>query len=140
MKGQILFDTGKIPESIQCLETASKSRPKAKYLRVMLAHAILESKDPNRAMKAKAILIPITQKDPDNAFAFRLLAIAEGNSNNPGLASLAIAEEAYAKGDIDLTQSKVTQAIKELPKGTPSHQRALDLQHEMKTVGKAPLA
>ncbi|MBX3457661.1 MAG: M48 family metalloprotease [Candidatus Paracaedibacteraceae bacterium] len=140
MKGQILFDTGKIPESIQCLETASKSRPKAKYLRVMLAHAILESKDPNRAMKAKAILIPITQKDPDNAFAFRLLAIAEGNSNNPGLASLAIAEEAYAKGDIDLTRSKVTQAIKELRKGTPSHQRALDLQHEMKTVGKAPIA
>ncbi len=138
MKGQILFDTGKINESIQSLETASKIRPKAKYLRVMLAHAILESKDTNRANKAKAILIPITQKDPDNTFAFRLLAIAEGKSNNPGQASLAIAEEAYAKGDLDLARPKVAQAIKELPKETPGHQRALDLQYEINTNLKNP--
>ncbi|MBX3486792.1 MAG: M48 family metalloprotease [Candidatus Paracaedibacteraceae bacterium] len=133
MKGQILFDTGKINESIQSLETASKIRPKAKYLRIMLAHAILESKDTNRANKAKAILIPITQKDPDNTFAFRLLAIAEGKSNNPGQALLALAEEAYAKGDLDLARPKVAQAIKELPKETPGHQRALDLQYEINT-------
>jgi len=137
MKGQILFDTGKVNESIEALETAAKIRPKAKYLKIMLAHAILESKDPNKASKAKSILIPITQKDPDNAFAFRLLAIAEGKSNNPGLADLAVAEEANAKGDKELAESKVTQAIKTLPKGTPSHQRALDLQHEMKTSDKS---
>ena len=134
MKGQILFDTGRINDSIASLETASKNRPKAKYLKVMLAHAILESQDPNKTSKAKALLIPITQKDPDNAFAFRLLAIAEGKSNNPGQADLAMAEEALAKGDTELATSKVKNAIKILPKGTPSHQRALDLQHEMKTA------
>ncbi|AIK95499.1 M48 family metalloprotease [Candidatus Odyssella acanthamoebae] len=131
MKGQILFDTGKINEAIDMLEKASKKRPQAKYLKVMLAHAILESKQPNKEARAKTLLQPITQKDPDNSFAWRLLAIAEGKSNNMGEASLAMAEEAFTKGDNDLAKSKVALAIKTLPKGSPSHQRALDLQRDI---------
>lgn len=131
MKGQILFDTGKIDEAIAVLEKASQKRPRAKYLKVMLAHAILESKQPNKEARAKALLLPITQKDPDNSFAWRLLAVAEGKSNNMGLASLAMAEEAFSKGDEDFARSKVEQAIKKLPKGSPGYQRALDLQQDI---------
>lgn len=133
MKGQILFDTGKISEAIDILEKASKKRPQAKYLKVMLAHAILESKQPDKETRAKALLLPITQKDPDNSFAWRLLAVAEGRSNNMAQASLAMAEEARSKGDKDLARSKVALAIQSLPKGSPGHQRALDLQHEINT-------
>lgn len=131
MKGQILFDTGKINEAIEILEKAAKKRPEAKYLKVMLAHAILESKQDNKAARAKAILQPITVKDPDNSFAWRLLAVAEGKSNNMGQASLAIAEEATSKGDTDLAKAKVSQALKTLPKGSPGYQRARDLQRDI---------
>jgi predicted Zn-dependent protease len=136
MKGQILFDTGKIDEAIAMLEKASQKRPQAKYLKVMLAHAILESKQSNKEARAKALLLPITQKDPDNSFAWRLLAVAEGKSNNMGNASLAMAEEALAKGDTDLAKSKVALAVKTLPKGSPSHQRALDLQQDITQTQK----
>lgn len=136
MKGQILFDTGKIDAAIDMLERASKKRPQAKYLKVMLAHAILESKRPDKEAMAKAILLPITQKDSDNSFAWRLLAVAEGRSKNMGQANLAMAEEAYLKGDLDLAKSKAKLAIETLDKKTQGHQRALDLQREI-NLGKA---
>lgn len=131
MKGQILFDIGQIPQAIQLLEQASNKRPSAKYLKIMLAHALLEQKGTNAVEKAKQILIPITQQDPEDVFAWRLLAQAHGKDNEPGLAALALAEEAFQKRDLAFAHTQVQKAIKILPKDSVGAQRARDLLHSL---------
>ena len=131
MKGEILFDMGKTKEAIDTLKKAVTKRPNARYLKIILAHALMESKQVGAEEEAKAILIPITQKDPENGFAWRLLAQAQGRGNDMGGAALAMAEEALQRGDISFATIQANKAIKILPKGSASAQRAKDLLKEI---------
>lgn len=131
MKGEVLFDTGKHKEAIDLLKKAADKRPKAKYVKILLAHALMESKQPGAAEEVKAILIPITQKDPENAFAWRLLAQAHGKGNDMGGAALAMAEEALQHGDVPFAIIQAKKALKALPKDSISAQRAKDLLKEV---------
>lgn len=131
MKGQILFDLGRLKEAITTLEVASAKRPTAKYLKVMLAHALTEDKDPASLTKAKNILIPMTQRDPDNAFAWRLLAKVHGKDGETGLTALALAEEAAQKQDGAFAKAQAQRALKLLPSDSSGAQRAKDLLREL---------
>ncbi len=131
MKGEILFDTGKIQDAIDYLKKAVAKKPHAKYIKILLAHALMESKNPNAAEEAKAILIPITQKDPENVFAWRLLAQSHGKGNDFGGAALAMAEEALQRGDVPFAKIQVQKALKALPPGSTSAQRAKDLLRDI---------
>lgn len=131
MKGQILFDLGRLKEAIAMLEKASSKRPSAKYLKIMLAHALTEDKDPASLQKAKNILIPMTQQDPENAFAWRLLAQVHGKDGEPGLVALALAEEAIQKQEAGFAKSQAERAVKLLPPDSSGTQRAKDLLREL---------
>lgn len=134
MKGEVLFDMGKMGEAIDLLKKAVAKRPQAKYIKIMLAHALMESKQSGGADEAKGLLIPITQKDPENGFAWRLLAQAQGKGNDMGGAALAMAEEALQRGDIPFAMTQTNKALKILPKGSVSHLRAQDLLKELKQI------
>lgn len=127
LKGQILFDTGRISEAVTVLDKVATSRPQAKYIKILLAHALLEENKSASTKRAKEILIPLTQKDQENVFAWRLLAQAHGKENEPGLAALALAEEALQKDDIRFAQSQTQRAIKLLPPNSSGMQRAKDI-------------
>ena len=131
MKGEIFFDMGKTKEAIETLKKAVVKRPHARYIKIILAHALMESKLPGSEEEAKAILIPITQKDPDNSFAWRLLAQAQGRGNDMGGAALAMAEDALQRGDVSFATLQAKKALKALPKGSVSAQRANDLLKEI---------
>lgn len=126
LKGQIQFDDGKHADAIKSLETAVQKRPSAKYIKILLAHALLESKLADAPTRAKKILLPLTQQDSENTFAWRLLAIAYGKLKEEGQASLALAEEALSKGDKQMAKTFATRA-KTLIKSGPGAMRANDL-------------
>lgn len=126
LKGQIQFDEGKNTDAINSLETAVKKRPGAKYIKILLAHALLESKLKDAPARAKKILIPLTQQDSENTFAWRLLAIAYGKLNDEGQASLALAEKALSKGDKQMAKIFAKRA-KAMIKSGPAAMRANDL-------------
>lgn len=127
LKGQVQFDEGKHSDAIESLETAVQKLPKARYIKILLAHALLESKLADAPTRAKKILIPLTQQDSDNTFAWRLLAIAHGKLKEDGQASLALAEEAASKGDKKMTKSFATRAKTLIKPGQPGALRANDL-------------
>ena len=131
LRGQIQFDHGQHKEAIQSLETAIKKRPNAKYIKILLAHVLIESQQNDGPARAKEILIPITQQNADNAFAWRLLATAHGRLKEEGKASLALAEESLAKGDTAMAKKHATQAKGHLKSG-PSAIRADDILHSIK--------
>lgn len=131
LKGQIQFDHGNHKGAIQSLETAVKKRPNAKYIKILLAHALIESQQSDGPARAKEFLIPLTQQNPDNAFAWRLLATAHGRLKEEGKASLALAEESLAKGDTTMAKKHATQAKGRLQPG-PAAMRAGDILNSLK--------
>ena len=131
LKGQIQFEHGHHKEAIQSLETAVKKQPRAKYIKILLAHVLIESQQSDGSARAKEILIPITQQNADNAFAWRLLATAHGRLKEDGKASLALAEESLAKGDTAMAKKHAMQAKGHLKSG-PSAIRAEDILHSIK--------
>src|SRR3990167_8054314 len=98
LKGQILFESGKIKEATYAFEKAVQFRPDIPLLRVSLAHALIESEDSSKLELAFKELVRARMDEQDNPFTHRLLAVYYGKSGKPGLAALSLAEMSFEVG------------------------------------------
>jgi predicted Zn-dependent protease len=135
LKGQMLFENGRVAEAVAPYEEAVKLSPKSALLRIELAQVQLETNDPAYVPKALGHLNEAVRFEDRNPDAWRFLAIGYGRSNNMGMMALALAEEGIASGDYGQARQQATRAVKQLPPG-PAKQRALDIQDEAKREGK----
>ncbi len=128
MRGQILFENGRIDEAIKAEETASALLPKADLIRLSLGQAYLESRDLRGNSKAIAVLNQARQTENRTPLLFRLLATAYGRDGQEGMAKLSLAEEALLKNDKSFATQQASAAQRQLPKtATASRQRAQDI-------------
>lgn len=133
LKGQVLFEMGKIEEAIPALKKASSLRPHSPLIKIMLAHALIESKFPTGCQEAIKVLLPVTQNHPQEfPMAWRLLATAYGRTNQLGEASLALAEEAALREDFKSAISQGTRAKSLLKSNPKAMMRANDLLSQLK--------
>lgn len=135
LKGQMLFENGRVAEAVGPYEQAVKLDPKSALLRIELAQVQLETNDPALVPRALAHLNEAVRFEDRNPDAWRFLAIAYGRSGNIGMMALALAEEGIADGDYTQARQQASRAAKQLPPG-PAKQRALDIQDEAKRQGK----
>jgi predicted Zn-dependent protease len=135
LKGQMLFENGRVAEAVPPYEEAVKLSPKSALLRMELAQVQLETNDPAYVPKALAHLNEAVRFEDRNPDAWRFLAIAHGRSNNMGMMALALAEEGITNGDYGQARQQASRAVKQLPAG-PAKQRAQDIQDEAKREGK----
>jgi predicted Zn-dependent protease len=135
LKGQMLFENGRIGEAVSPYEAAVKLDPNSALLRIELAQVQLETNDDKLVPKATANLNEAVRFEDRNPEAWRFLAIAHGRSNNMGMMALCLAEEGIADGNYGEARQQAARALKLLPAG-PSKQRALDIQEEAKREGK----
>jgi len=85
-----LLEFGKAADAIEPLHKAvDQSGGDAPLIRILLAHAELETNDPALLDDAKQNLLAALSKERDNASAWRFRAITESRLNNTGEASLA---------------------------------------------------
>jgi predicted Zn-dependent protease len=127
----MLFEHGKVKESLPYYQKATELLPDATLIRLELAMAQLATEDKAYLKSATGELQQAVTEDPRNAMAWRQLAIAYGRNNDLGKSYLALAEEAALLGkkdDVDLFAAK---AEKSLPKGSPEALRLKDLQSSM---------
>lgn len=127
LKGQILFENGRINESIPHYQKAVDLNNYLPLLKVVLATAQVASENENMRKKAITNLKQALLAEKRNKFAWRQIAIAYGRGGDIGMANLALAEE-YALTD-EKKQAKryIKTAQKHLKLGTPSYLRAEDL-------------
>ena len=135
LKGQMLFENGRIGEAVAPYEEAVKLDPQSALLRIELAQVQLETNDDALVAKALANLNEAVRFEDRNPEAWRFIAIAHGRSNNIGMMALALAEEGIADGSYGEARQQAARALKLLPAG-PAKQRALDIQEEAKREGK----
>ncbi|NBT57784.1 aminotransferase class III-fold pyridoxal phosphate-dependent enzyme, partial [bacterium] len=94
LKGQIYFETGKVKDAVVCYRASVKQRPHAPTLNILLAHSLIESspiRNPEELEEAIRALKLTLDKDPENVFAWRLLAGAYGKNGQTDFSAGALA-------------------------------------------------
>jgi predicted Zn-dependent protease len=98
LKGQMLFENGRIEDALPPYRTAVELRPDAPLLRVGLAQALIESGALGANAEAIGHLEEAVSREPTNAGAWRLLGIAQGRDGLEGVSNLSLAEYALLIG------------------------------------------
>lgn len=131
LKGQMLFENGKVRESLAPYRTAVRVAPEQPQIRIALAHAMVETGDPLLLRLAIQELQVAMDRERDNAEGWHALGIAWGKLGDTAQANLALAEEAMVNGEIATARQFAARAEKGLPPG-PARLRATDISNAVK--------
>jgi predicted Zn-dependent protease len=134
LKGQMLFENGRVRDAIGPYEQAMKLAPQAALIRISLAQVYIESGDPALNKRALAYLNDAARDEGRDGTVWRLLAIAYGRDHQLGMAALSLAEEALADSKKKDAQQQAQRAKQNLPRNTVGYQRAEEIQREAKDL------
>ena len=143
LKGQILYESGKIKPSIEPYEKAVKFSTGHPLLNVALASAYLALDDKEYNIKAQNLLNNVIKKDQKNSYAWFQLAIAEARLGNIGKADLYSAERYFVLGDVNLASFHAKRSKNNLKDNGPLLMRAediiLDSENKQKWKKRCPV-
>lgn len=130
MKGQMLFENGRLVEAGTAYRHAVSLLPDNALLRTSLGQVLIETEKADLLEEATGHLTRAVQREPGNAFSWRLLSIAYGHGDNTPMTAYALAEYALLVGDTAQARHHAERAKQMLPKGSPSAVRAQDIVTE----------
>ncbi len=128
LRGQMLFENGRVAESLDPFGRAVQLQPGSYLLRIGLARAQLENNDPALLASAILNLRAALLNQPNSASIWHQLAIAYGRDGQMGMSALSMAEEAFLKGKKRDARYHAKRAEKVLPRGSPAWLQAQDIQ------------
>lgn len=134
LKGQILFETGKIADALPYYRRAVEKVPAAPLLRIGLAHVMIET---NREALLKPALLHLEEAlryDDTIALAWRLAATAYGRTGRLADAALASAEFALRTGRLDDAALMAERARRGFEEGSTGRLRAEDMLATLKRL------
>jgi predicted Zn-dependent protease len=134
LKGQMLFENGRIADAVQPYEEAVRLAPVAPLLRISLAQVYIESNDPKVNKRAIAYLNDALRTEDKESNGWHLLATAYGRDNQMGMAALALAEEGLSSGKKKDATQQASRAKAQLPKNSAAYNRAEEIQREAEKI------
>ena len=138
LKGQILFENGRIEESIAPYRASVRYKPDSALLRVGLARGLMESGDDKDLPEAAALLRESTRLEPNNAGTWRFLGIAEGRLGNEGQSALALTEQAVLLQNREDAQLYINRAGQYIGPDDPDWFRLQDLTRAVEDIEEPP--
>jgi predicted Zn-dependent protease len=124
----MLFENGRIPDSIAAFKTAAALAPKGTdEIHVEYAQALLEKEDPGNLQLAIDELNIAAKVATQNASLHRFFAIAYGRQGKEAMAKLELAEEAVLVDKPKTARRMASEAMRSLPAGSREWLRAQDL-------------
>ena len=127
LHGQILFETGQIEASLPPLKRAVRIAPNQPLIQISYARSLIALGTQEDIAQGELALRNALQVEPDNAFAWRELAIALDAQGKRAEAELATAESAYRVGDIVRANLFATRALDDLDQSSTLYVRASDI-------------
>ncbi|MBX2855257.1 MAG: M48 family metalloprotease [Rhodobacteraceae bacterium] len=127
LKGQILFESGRGPQSIAPYRRALELKPGDALIAGGLGQALLTENSPAANAEALQVLERASLDDPFDARVRRSLAIAYDRAGNPGMSAVASAERLTLLGRIKDAVRLAERAQGLLPTGSPGWRRADDI-------------
>ncbi|HEV8678826.1 MAG TPA: M48 family metalloprotease [Stellaceae bacterium] len=132
LKGQMLFENGRIREAMRPYEDAVRLMPSAALLRIALAQTYIETGDPALNKRAIAYLNDASHKEGRDSAVWHFLAVAYGRDNQLGMAALSLAEQALANGKKKDAVREANRAKQLLARNTAAYARAEEIHREAK--------
>ena len=129
LKGQILFENGRVREAIAPYSRAVALKEDAALLRLGLARALIETGDAALIAHAVENLEAASRLEPKEPQHWYQLGIARGRAGERAASSLAFAEAAYLRGDADKARYHATIAAEGLPRDSARWLRAEDIRN-----------
>src|SRR6202011_6228251 len=97
LKGQMLFENGRVRDAIRPYEDAIRLAPSAALLRMSLSQVYIESGEPGLNKRAIAYLNDVSRSEGRDSQVWRFLAIAYGRDSQLGMAAPSLAAGARCK-------------------------------------------
>ncbi len=133
-KGQMLFETGKVKESVPPYLLAVKYAPDSGLIKEEAAHSVIEAGDPADNQEAIELLTSAEAQEDRDPFLHRLLATAYGRQNNMADMHLNLAQEAMLDEQTGLARREAKMAMSLTPMGSPEWVRAQDILSSSKPL------
>jgi len=127
LKAQILYESGQREKAIEPARKALELKPGSPLLELALAQSLLETADRNSVEEAIKLLKSALTKETGNSYGWYTLSRAYGELGQEALAKYAVAEQAYAVGDLQRARSFAQRAQNDLQRGDPQWRRASDI-------------
>ncbi|MCC7265872.1 MAG: M48 family metallopeptidase [Caulobacteraceae bacterium] len=127
LKGQVLFEFGRVPEAEAPQRKSVELKPDAPLLRVNLGRTLVALDDEAKVQEGITELRKSVLQDKENGEAWRLLAVAYDKTGKDGLARLATAEYNFEIGDPTQARVFAMRAREKLDKSSPEWRRATDI-------------
>ncbi len=128
LKAQMLFESGRVAESIPAFQKAAALAPKGTdEIHTEYAQALLEREDKSVIPTAIAELNIALKIEPRSPDTHRFLAIAYGREGNEAMSKLELAEQAVLEGRIKTGRHLAEDAMHLLKAGSRDWLRAQDL-------------
>ena len=127
LKAQILYESGQREKAIPSARRALELKPDAPLLEIALAQSLLETSDRASIDEAVNLLKSALTTETGNSYAWYTLSRAYGERGEEALAKYAVAEQAYAVGDLQRARSFASRAKEDLPRNLPQWRRASDI-------------
>ncbi len=127
LKGQMLFENGRVAESVAPYEGSVRQSPASGLLRLGLARAQIESGRTDLLDAAIENLRAALRSETGSAFIWRQLAVAYGRKGNETEGSIALAEEALLLGKPQESLYHAKRVENQVPRGSPSWLQVQDI-------------
>lgn len=127
LKGQALLEGGHPAAAVAPLRRAVQLSRHAPLIEIMLAQAMIATKNRSYADDAVALLNSALRNESDMPGAYTQLAMAYGQKGDLAHADLASAQAAFARGDVKTARMLAERAKHRLPVGSPAWVRADDI-------------
>ena len=125
--GQMLFENGKIYESIKMYKKSNQLLPNNPIILLALSKSQVEYGEKQEVINAKINLKKILQNNPKSIAAWQLLSITEARLNNIELAQLSSAEAYFLLNDYNLAINFARKSRLLFEKNSPNDIRAQDI-------------
>lgn len=127
LEGQILLESGKVPESLPVLRRAVSQAPFEPMIMTLLGHALVTSEDPTLQAEAEPLLRKAVSLDRENPFTWYQLGVIYDRRGDKPRAALAAAERFSLEDNAMGAMMNARVARSGLPAGTPDFIRADDI-------------
>jgi len=127
LKGQALLESGKAAESIGPLRKAQSLAPQAGLIRILLGHALLETRQKGLLDEAIANLRTGLRSEPLSSNGYRFLATAYAEQGRIPEAELATAQGLLIEGQVEAAKGYARRVQAKVKHGTPEWLQADDI-------------
>ncbi len=130
LKGQVLFESGKVEESVAPYRRAVELAPNSPLLRVGLAQSLIGLERRQETIEGLEQIEIAQRTDREYSRAYQQAAIAYARLGDYGNAELSTAERFYVLGQLPRAKQHAARAQVELNEGSPGWLRAEDILQE----------